>query len=382
MYSKPTLYKVNDNQQQREWTVWMEENDDGLVLLKTKSGLVGGKLRVTEKSITELGRHDTLSDHAKHEVNKKWEDKCKKEGFSQSLETPNVVQKALPMLANKADIKGDKIKGITFPAFVQPKIDGFRCVTKITKDGKIEMLSRTNIPFKGFSDMKKELLKIVLPKTGFGSKTLYLDGELFIPDVGFSVLSGKIKRGQHHEDYNLSNLQYQLFDCFDVNVKDVSFDKRIELCMSITKKLNNSNIFTITTEEVNDVEKVLERFSVYLSNNDEGIMIRNKDSVYEHKRSRNLVKHKQFHDSEFEIIGFKQGEGEDAGTVVWQCKTKDNHEFWVRPKGTREERSEWFDNGDTYIGQWLTVTYQDLGDIGVPRFPVGKTIRPQFDFKK
>jgi len=34
-----------------------------------------------------------------------------------------------------------------------------------------------------------------------------------------------------------------------------------------------------------------------------------------------------------------------------------------------------FQNGSNYIGQQLTVRYQELTDDGVPRFPVGIAIR-------
>jgi DNA ligase-1 len=34
-----------------------------------------------------------------------------------------------------------------------------------------------------------------------------------------------------------------------------------------------------------------------------------------------------------------------------------------------------YKRGDSLIGKYLTVTYQELSEYGVPRFPVGKTIR-------
>ena len=63
-------------------------------------------------------------------------------------------------------------------------------------------------------------------------------------------------------------------------------------------------------------------------------------------------------ESEYEILGYKEGEGRDKGTVIWICKVyKDSKEstFSVRPKGTLEFRKELFKNGDLYIGKKLTV---------------------------
>jgi hypothetical protein len=37
------------------------------------------------------------------------------------------------------------------------------------------------------------------------------------------------------------------------------------------------------------------------------------------------------------------------GCVIWRCVNKDGKEFSVRPKGTREQRKEYFKNGSKYI---------------------------------
>ena len=60
---------------------------------------------------------------------------------------------------------------------------------------------------------------------------------------------------------------------------------------------------------------------------------------------------------------------------MWECQTPDGQTFAVRPTGTHEERKVLFENGDEYIGQQLTVKYQELTDEGIPRFPVGIAIR-------
>ena len=83
----------------------------------------------------------------------------------------------------------------------------------------------------------------------------------------------------------------------------------------------------------------------------------------------------EFKEGEYLIVGFKEGDGRDKGTVIWICKTEDNREFSVRPKGSMESRREYYDKGATYVGKKLTVIYQELSEMGVPRFPVGKAIR-------
>ena len=101
-------------------------------------------------------------------------------------------------------------------------------------------------------------------------------------------------------------------------------------------------------------------------------MVRNNSGEYGlNRRSKNLQKYKKFFDQEFEIVGYYEGTGNDRGTVIWECMTEDGQIFKARPKGTREQRTLWFDTADSYIGSTLTVRYFEMTDDGVPRFPVG-----------
>jgi DNA ligase-1 len=88
-----------------------------------------------------------------------------------------------------------------------------------------------------------------------------------------------------------------------------------------------------------------------------------------------LQKYKEFFDKEFVIVGGHEGSGPDAGTVVFEVKTKEGKVFSVRPKGTREERTEWLNDMKNIKGKELTVRYQNLSEDGIPIFPVGIAIR-------
>ena len=88
-----------------------------------------------------------------------------------------------------------------------------------------------------------------------------------------------------------------------------------------------------------------------------------------------LQKYKEFLDTEYPVIGFKEGEGAEAGCVIWLCRTPEGREFACRPRGTREDRQALFADGASYVGKPLTVRYQELTDEGLPRFPVGITFR-------
>ena len=132
----------------------------------------------------------------------------------------------------------------------------------------------------------------------------------------------------------------------------------------------------VKTEVADSVEDVKRLHVTYVSEGYEGIMLRNAGGRYAvGARSADLQKYKEFLDSEYKVVGYKEGEGLEAGCVIWLCQTAMGQQFACRPRGTREERQSLFANGPAYIGKPLTVRYQELTDEGLPRFPVGIAFR-------
>ena len=169
-------------------------------------------------------------------------------------------------------------------------------------------------------------------------------------------------------------MEYRVFDCFEIKNKK-SFEDRDKLLKKIFKK-KNKKISYIETVLVNNIDEFENKFNQYLTEGYEGIMARNRKSFYElSKRSSNLQKHKKFIDSEFKIVGYEEGSGTDKGTVIWKCVSKTNQVFNVRPVGDCDYRKKLLEDAEKYVGQFLTVKYQELSKKGVPRFPVGKNVR-------
>lgn len=407
--SQPMLYRKNDKNQTVQWRVWAEKGlDESVAFLCSEFGQVDGKLRSTRREVTESGHEDSCYNKACQQVVKKWNDKQHKEGYVPSQfdagvarhdndDRPVVGDKSkaavpvLPMLANKANVDRERktIDNMSFPCLVQPKIDGFRCVSRIS--GGATLFSRTNTAYIGFASMRARLNALILPDEGFGSGRFYLDGEFFVNTDDFSHLSSLIKRGQHHADYDLAELQYQIFDCFDLDHMDVPYSERYSFLENLLGF--GKSVHLLKTYVAASLDDVDERMAAFLEAGHEGLMLRAPDSPYVlRKRSKHLLKHKEFHDDEFEIVNYKEGHSDDAGTVVWQCsvhdapkhhvfKNDDVYAFWVRPKGTREQRRDWFNNAKDFMGKQLTVTYQEMSEDNKPRFPVGKCIREKgFDY--
>jgi len=86
------------------------------------------------------------------------------------------------------------------------------------------------------------------------------------------------------------------------------------------------------------------------------------------------LKYKDFTTEEYKIVDATEATGRDKGTVVWIC-TNGTQNFSVRPRGTQEQRTRMLREKDKYLGKMLTVQYQNLTNMGVPRFPVGLVVR-------
>jgi DNA ligase-1 len=173
-----------------------------------------------------------------------------------------------------------------------------------------------------------------------------------------------------------NHVSLYVFDAYFPSKPDLTFTERWVALEELLSGVGDK-VKLVTTTTVSDSEEVDTLHDEYVVQRFEGVMIRNQDSVYEvDKRSYNLQKYKKFTDSEYVIVDASEGSGNDKGTVIWVCeKDAGGVRFNVRPTGTRDERKVAFQNHATYFGKLLTVKYQELTDDGIPRFPVGLSIR-------
>jgi ATP-dependent DNA ligase len=355
-------------------------------------GIHEGKLQVDTRQYTEgknIGKKNetTPLQQCVSEVEKKRKDKIEKEGYSESLvqvivtETDSINgqniprRKVFPMLANKYEPVVDKApqkkrKGIVFPCFVQPKLDGLRCVVYLDQKGAPIYQSRTGGYFAVLQHLDAAV-NDVLSK----NPTMILDGELYTTEIPFEELAGIIKKKTLTESdkKKIMCVQYHIYDLV---VPDISFHERLSIMQQNIRGGSNSLIQLVPTDLTETATTFKEKFSEYVEQGYEGIMLRNTEGLYqENYRSNDLMKYKEFFESEYPIVDYREAMGRDAGTVIWECETPEGRRFGVRPRGTQEVRREWFLNGKQMVGKQLTVIYQELSEMGVPRFPVGKAIR-------
>jgi DNA ligase-1 len=313
------LIKKDKNGSERFTDIHVEDLGDGTADIVKSTGVVG-----TDKVSVSRINVKTGYEKALKRAQTMWNNEKTK------------CTEILPMLANKWE---DRQKYISEPFYVQPKLDGVRLI--VSNKG---CFSRTGKPVEGVEHLARGL------KDGE-----YLDGECYAPNKTFEEITSMFKM-------NPKELEFHIFDYFDVNRPDLTFEER-------------KDQITVDTFLVDKKSEVQGYHDLFVNQGHEGIMIRDASSVYEiGKRSNYLLKYKAFQTEEYEIVDVKEGTGREKGAAIWVCRVGD-HQFSAKPEGTIEMRKKYLQEKEKYIGKRLTVRYQNLTALGVPRFPVGVVVR-------
>ena len=180
MYKFPTLYKQTSTGAMQQWTIAVEG-----ATIRTFWGQTGGKLQEGSDTIRagkNIGKANetTPEEQAKAEAKSQWELKLKK-GYVEQLgqakagKVDKIIEGGIfPMLAHTIEKRGKDLK---YPCYVQPKLDGHRCIA-ICKNGKVTLWSRTRKLITGVPHIIKALESI----GGFAGEHFILDGELYNHD--------------------------------------------------------------------------------------------------------------------------------------------------------------------------------------------------------
>ena len=268
------------------------------------------------------------------------------------------------MLAHKV---GKKEVDWSAKNFIQPKLDGVRCI--FTKDGAY---SRTGKQFKNVAHLEEDLEDFFNdnPKT-------VLDGELYNHDLKHDfekIISLVRKQKPTDEDrFKAGNLvQYHVYDTM---AEGVDYEDRYNWLRNNLPIARTMTLIVNTTVDSIDEAKMLH--DVHLAQGYEGSMLRT-NGFYEQKRSYNLQKFKDFSDDEATITGYEEGKGKRQGTLGKFLMTDDEGIQFGCPPGkgyTYKDLEKMLLNIHDYIGQRATFTYFQRTQAGSYRHPLFKALR-------
>lgn len=323
---------------------------------------------------------------------RKRKEKGSKEENEKESKVPTVMY--FPMLAKRYK---DGAKHLEYPLYVQPKLNGVRCVICLTKrnGGPEDILIYSRGKKKYYENHIRECIYPYL-KELYDEESIYLDGELYKHGKPLQEITGDAKNAITSDNKN----EFHIFDCFYPSELATPFEVRQTQLDILFDGINDRKdpnalkyIKRVPTTLVNDEKEAEKLFKDYTKRGYEGIMLRNKYGPYLSNnvdnqallRSNNLVKMKRLETDEYEIAGYKEGvKGKDKGAIIWVLKLKDSDEtFDVTPKGmTYAERYKTFEDCEKnfakkYKGRMMTIEYEELSKDKVPLRAKALTIRDQ-----
>ena len=337
------LYKLDSKGKMRQWGAVAIDDT-----IQEQSGLVGGKLtpHVKVAKPKNIGRSNatTAAEQAELEVEAKYTKKLK-EGYSTTIVGANSDTRIKPMLAHEYGKHSHKVK---FPCFVQPKLDGMRCLGN--KEG---LTSRTGSPIETMNHILKEI-----KDSGTGA---LLDGELYAHGKTFQENMKLIKK---YRPGKSEEVKYHVYD----QVVEFSFAERHNALQTILLNMGK-NVVPVPTFVINNEEELATMHAEFLEQGYEGTMVRWGVTPYKVAgRSDGLLKYKDFKDIACEIVDIIPMDSRpDQGLVV--CK-HNGQTFKATPKMSHEGRRELLKDRDIFIGKMAEIRYFEKTDGGLPRFPV------------
>ena len=364
METFPKLIKEN-----RYWKIIVTEINDDIISVKTRYGVNGGKITETKPQTFKKSKGLTF-------VKKKIIDKIRngyKHESGKEIKNKQLKSFIKPMSAIL--LEGNENK-IVFPAYVQPKLDGFRGVVIKSFSGKVSIVSRNGLPYPHLEKIKKELESFPLIKQGYN-----LDGELYIHGVSIGELRSVLGRKELNSQKVINvekNIKYYIFDFFK-DKEEIPFEKRLLKLQESFKLWKSKLVHLIDTKKVKSLEDVKTLRNKFIENGYEGIIVRNKNGIYlPGKKSTDVFRSKDFKTGMFVIIGANEGKGNNKGTVIWELQCLNTKKtFTAKPIGTKEERTELYKNRNKYIGLKINIKYYEIDKTTgcVTRHPVALKIK-------
>lgn len=348
----PILYKFTNRGQIQQWQIFIENNK-----FWTEEGIKGGKLTTSLPTICE-GKNlqkknkTSPSEQALKEAKAKWQKKVDK-GYNEILS--NKKKFFEPMLAFEVS-KYEKLL-FTVPTYIQVKLDGLRCINQDNT-----LMSRNGKPYVACPHLYQD--------------NTILDGELYSHEYkdNFNSIVSLCKK-QKPSDEDLKESQEKIeFWVYDFPSHRGIYSERYAALKEWIKKEEGKwdkcpfkLVPTYKVENQGDIDKYHNKF---LEQGYEGSIIRLDLGPYENKRSKQLLKKKNFIDEEFKIVNAIEGEGGRAGTIgYFVVNLGDGKTCKSNIKGSHDYLREIWKDRDKYIGTMATIKYFNKTPDGMLRFP-------------
>lgn len=258
-----------------------------------------------------------------------------------------------------------------YPAFIQPKLDGVRCL--FSAKGAF---SRTGNQFMNVMHIEKALEPLFAKYPN-----IVVDGELYnhgLKDDFEKIISLVRKQKPTVQDIVEASqmTQYHVYDIASMEYATYTDRNLFILAESCFK--NKYCIQVTPTRLATDFDDAQKYHEKNLKAGYEGSIYRTPSGKYKGTRSWDLMKFKDFHDAEATIINYEIGKGKREGTLgKFIMEDEDGNVFGCPPgKGyDYKGMADLLENIHDYIGQVATFTYFQRTQAGSYRHPLFKCLR-------
>ena len=283
-----------------------------------------------------------------------------------------------PMLAYPVS---DKPINYNEPIFMQPKLDGVRCVIQANVKRHILHPSLNDVSVVAYSRTGKEwknIHHILEQLKPFFQKypNVILDGELYNHDFkdNFEKIISMVRKTKPTPEARVESAENVQFHCYDIIDEKLPFDQRIEFVTEALMLLGDS-IYTVDTNMVFREDDAKVYHARNIDSGYEGSIVRTNDT-YACKRSHNLRKFKDFHDTEATITGWVEGKGKRIGTIgKFLAVDSEGNEFGMPVMDKFKYLQDNFEVMQGYVGKTATFTYFERTKANSYRHPLFKCIR-------
>ena len=294
---------------------------------------------------------------------------------------PDLIPTFEVALCNKYEDQKGKIDITDGTWYSSHKLDGCRCICDVDEQGNIKLYSRQGNEFETLEVLKKEVETMNL-------KNVILDGEICIVDndgrEDFQAIMKLIRR----KDFQIPNPKYLVFDQiyrpdFYQQKSKTIFSERLDYLNKTISRYSGNKIEMLKQIKIKSQEQFVELCKEAEDKNWEGLIIR-KDTLYEGKRSNNLLKIKKMSDAEYKVLDVEFGSFRIIENGVERTiETLSN--VIIEHKGNRvsvgsgftiDQRNEYYEHPEKIVGKVITVHYfeETLNQNGMYslRFPIFK----------
>jgi len=221
------------------------------------------------------------------------------------------------------------MESIKYPAIIQEKVDGARCLAFVDKESVILRSGNGNV-LTTYGDLENQILELRKSFTG----DFVLDGELIaLNKKGDGYLKRRASNGLFTKSIK-GTVSEEEFDKFIFVIWDViPQDKYLERKFNVpyAKRLDMLNVvkgfpkLRVAETRIVDSEYQAQQFYLeMIERGYEGAVIKNQDSIWEPKRLKTHIKMKVEKDCDLRISEIVEGVGKYEGKLgAFMCKSED-----------------------------------------------------------